>query len=281
MADPSMAQEILCALKRRIAAIDRPHSPAEEAARVATGAAGLDAALGGGIEQAALCEIRAAQSRDGGAATGFALGLASLAMRGRKAPLLWIGTASGFRETGFPYAEGLRFAVGPEDLLLAEARKPLDALWIAAEAAGLAGLAAVVIEIEGNPACLDLTATRRLQRGAHAGGRPVFLLRLAAQGQPTAAPLRLGVGPAPAPPREVFGQPLAGTIGGSAFTVTLEKCRANPGRQFILEWNCNERRFQERLRQAADPVVVVPASFERPDPTQPLRSGMEKRRKAG
>src|SRR5690606_9524558 len=159
------------------------------------------------------------------------------------------------------------------------------ALWIAAEAAGLAGLAAVIVEIAGNPACLDLTATRRLQRRASAGGRPVFLLRLAAASQPTAAPLRLGVETLPASPREVLGQPLAGTLGRPAFTVNLEKCRAHPARQFILEWNCNERRFHECRRRATYPVPVVAPSADRPDPAPPVRAGMADgpgiRRKAG
>src|SRR5690606_11250367 len=150
-------------------------------------------------------EIRTAESRNGGAATGFVLALASLPMKRGTAPVLWIRTSTSLRETGLPHAEELlqRFAIPPASLLLAEARKPAAALWTAATAAGLAGLAAVVIEIAGNPACLDLTATRRFQRRARASGRPVFLLRLSAKSQPTAAPLRLGIEPAPATARNV------------------------------------------------------------------------------
>src|SRR5690606_29740382 len=88
-----------------------------------------------------------------------------------------------------------------------------------------------------------------------------------AERQPTAAPVRLGLAPAPAAPRRVLGRPLAGSLGLPAWAVTPEKCPANPGGQFILEWDCHERRFHERLlhQPAAHPVAVVCASSDRPD----------------
>ena len=69
-------------------------------------------------------------------------------------PLLWIGTSEIFREAGFPYALGLArdFGIAPEALLFSEAPKLADALWIAEEAARLTALAAVVLEMRGNPA---------------------------------------------------------------------------------------------------------------------------------
>src|SRR5690606_36990701 len=126
-----------------------------EGERLRLGDEAFDRALGGGLDPAALCEIHAQETRNAAAASGFALALASLAAQRLPGSLLWIG--SGFREAGFPYAGGLQqeFGLTPEAVLLAEARKPLDALWIAAEAAGLAALSAVVVEISGNPACLD------------------------------------------------------------------------------------------------------------------------------
>src|SRR3954468_22866357 len=54
----------------------------------------LDAVLGGGLPLAALTEIRASQSRDGGAASGFALSLvARLMAAGKFSALVWIGEA--------------------------------------------------------------------------------------------------------------------------------------------------------------------------------------------
>ena len=173
--------------------------------------------LGGGLPKAALTEIHGAETRDAGAVAGFALALASLILKGRKAglPLLWIGTSEIFREAGFPYAVGLArdFGIAPEALLFSEAPKLADALWIAEEAARLSALAAVIIELRGNPDRLDLTATRRLHRRAEQAGRPVLLIRQAAEAEPTAAPVRLVVAAASAAPRATLAGPLAGSIG--------------------------------------------------------------------
>lgn len=240
-----------------------------------TGAEGLDTALGGGLPKAALSEIHGAATRDAGAVAGFALSLVSLILKqGPRLPVLWIGTAEIFREAGFPYARGLHrlFGIEPEQLLFSEAPRLLDALWTAEEAARMTALAAVILEIRGSPQRLDLTATRRLHARAQSAGRPVFLLRQAGEPEPTAAPVRLVLSAAPSAPRQTIAGPLAGSIGRPAFTVSIGKSRtALPG-QFTLEWNPDERSFEERRtgerRQepAANPVAVVSASRRRKDP---------------
>ena len=237
-----------------------------------TGIEDLDKALGGGLPKAALTEIHGAQTRDAGAAAGFTLALVSrmLKQRSDSAPLLWIGTAEIFREAAFPYAAGLqqRFGIAPEDILLSEAPKLADALWIAEEAARLTTLSAVLLELRGNPQGLDLTATRRLHRRAQAAGRPVFLLRQAAHAEPTAAPVRLIVSPAPAGLRQTAGGALARSIGPPGFSVSIGKSRtALPG-QFLAEWNVDERSLQQRRPdrpQAENPVAVVSLSQRRED----------------
>ncbi|TGQ74641.1 hypothetical protein EN829_006240 [Mesorhizobium sp. M00.F.Ca.ET.186.01.1.1] len=266
-----------------------------------TGVERLDAALSGGLPKAALSEIHGAETRDAGAVAAFALSLASLILKPgpsfeqsthgqgildqgaskqgsafkQELPVLWIGTQEIFREAGFPYARGLHasFGIAPEQLLFSEAAKLTDALWIAEEAAKMTALAAVILEVRGNPRGLDLTATRRLHARAQGAGRPVFLLRQAAAPEPTAAPVRLIVSPAPAVARETIAGPLAGSIGRPAFTVTIGKSRtALPG-QFTLEWNPDERRFDERRGEerrrrqwAENPVPVVSLSGGRKDP---------------
>ena len=209
----------------------------------------LDAALSGGLPKAALSEIHGGQTRDAGAVAGFAMSLTSLILKQAQGlPILWIGTTEIFGEAGFPYARGLHasFGIEPEQLLFSEAPRLVDALWIAEEAARMTALAAVILEIRGNPQRLDLTATRRLHARAQAAGRPVFLLRQAAEPEPTAAPVRLIVSSAPAVPRATVAGPLAGSIGRPAFTITIGKSRtALPG-QFTLEWNPDERAFDER-----------------------------------
>ncbi|RVC14958.1 hypothetical protein EN879_33735, partial [Mesorhizobium sp. M7A.F.Ca.AU.002.02.1.1] len=202
-----------------------------------------------------------------------ALSLTSLILKQTPGlPVLWIGTSEIFREAGFPYARGLHasFGIEPEQLLFSEAPRLVDALWVAEEAARMTALAAVILEIRGNPQRLDLTATRRLHARAQAAGRPVFLLRQAAGPEPTAAPVRLIVASAPAVPRDTIAGPLAGSIGRPAFTLTIGKSRtALPG-QFTLEWNPDERAFDERAGEARDraknPVPVVSLSGGGKDP---------------
>ena len=240
-----------------------------------TGIEPLDRALGGGLPRAALTEIVGAETRDAGASIGFALALigrfARTADRATEAaPLLWIGTAEIFREAGFAYAQGIGAlaGIGPRSLLFCEVPRLEDALWVAEEAAGNKALSAVVLELRGNPARLDLTATRRLHRRAEQAGRPVFLLRQAAFAEPTAAPVRLLVEPAPAGLRRTLAGPLPRSIGPPAFIVTIGKSRtALPG-QFIVEWNADELAFAERenfgvvvspSRRPADPAAAAGA----------------------
>src|SRR5262245_63706623 len=122
MATSAMAQRTLFALRQKIAKIEgtlperlTPSGASEtvlrrkgiaarqDAARIfSTGAGRLDDALGGGLPYAALTEIHGGEVRDAGAVAGFALALAGLVLKSRKAgggqnrfPILWkIGRAS-------------------------------------------------------------------------------------------------------------------------------------------------------------------------------------------
>lgn len=298
MATHAVAQETLFALRREIARIEgtlpeRLVEPGQEdtvvlrhngrprnaAGLLATGVPALDEALGGGLAKAALTEIHGQHGRDAGAVAGFVLALVSLLLKqALPAPVLWIGTSGFFAEAGLPYAHGLSrlFGIMPQDLLFAEAPRPVDALWIGEEAAALKTLATVIIELPGNPRRLDLTATRRLHRRAAEAGRPVFLLRQSARPEATAAPLRFVVAPAPAGKRHILGRPLTGSIGPPAFAVSLDKNRLAPSARFVLEWNANERTFEprdaDRLGRPQDPVAVVPLPRHRPDMAAAPRS---------
>lgn len=290
MASGAVARETVFALRREIARIqkilpERFAAPEGEtvllrchgrigarAGLLSTHVAPLDDALGGGIPKAALTEVRGSQARDAGAVAGFTLALVSLlAKEVPAAPVLWIGTSGFFAEAGLPYAHGLSrlFGIDPQRLLLAQAPKPVDALWIAEHAATLKVLAAIVLELPGNPRQLDLTATRRLHSRAAEAGRPVFLLRHSARVEATAAPFRFLVEPAPAGIRRVLGRPLADSIGPPAFAVTLEKNRLAPPARFILEWNADERTFgqrdADRSGRSQNPVALASLSEHRPD----------------
>ena len=286
MAISAVAQETVCSLRHKIAKIEgrlpehlgggkkdssgsetislRRHGfVAPDYGFLATGVENFDAVLGGGLPRAALTEVHGPSTRDAATVAGFVLAFASSALDAETAPVLWIGTTEIFREAGFPYAPGIQslYEIDPARLMVAQAPKLADALWIAEEAARLKGFSAVVLEICGNPARLDLTATRRLHRRANAAGRPVFLLRHAAGPEPTAAPVRLVVSAAPAGLRRTFQGSLARSIGPPSFTVAISKNRTAPPTQFTLEWNPHGRSFQERRTE--NPVPVAPLSQHR------------------
>ncbi|MDN5928185.1 MAG: hypothetical protein L0I29_14010 [Hyphomicrobiales bacterium] len=243
-----------------------------------TGAASLDAVLGGGLPRAGLIEIHGSQTRDAGAVAGFALALASLLLKERAAgPLLWIGTAGIFSETGFPYLPGLyaRFGIGPDAFFFSGPDRLQDALWIAEEAARLKALAAIFLETGGTSRRLDLTATRRLHRRALQAGKPLFLLREAGLAEPTAAPLRLVVAPARARPRSTLAGPLVHSIGPPSFTIGIGKSRNAASGEFILEWDAAERGFRERRQEdhgTENIGAVVSASSDRPHPAPAART---------
>lgn len=293
MATSAVAREAVFALRREIARIEgvpparldaprgpRPASAGDGAeagivtrrdgmpacAILPLGVAHLDTALAGGLPRAALTEIHGCETRDAGAVTGFALGLVALLSRrpATSAPVLWISAGEVTAEAGSPYPPGIeaRFGIAQERLLHAGIRRVEDALWVAEEAAALTAFSAVLFELRGHARRLDLTATRRLHRRALASGRPVFLLRQAGLPEPTAAPVRLVVAPAPAGERRLLSGTLAGSIGPPAFAVTIARSRAGVSATAIVEWNADEAAFIERRADAGrtqgDGAVVSP-----------------------
>ena len=240
----------------------------------------LDEALGGGLPKAALTEIHGRQTRDAGSVAGFALGLAVKALKLRQgAPVLWIVEGTVLTEAGQPYAPGLlyRFGMPPEALVVADVRRMEDALWVAEEAAALDGFAAVLLEMRGHSKRLDLTATRRLHRRAQAAGRPFFLLRQAGEPEPTAAPVRLVVTPAPARERYILSRPMEGSIGPPAFCVTIGRSRTAIPATAVLEWNRDECAFDERTHnaeRAPDVGAVVSLSGHGPHPARPAGTAL-------
>jgi len=268
-----MAREQIFALRQKIARIEgtqperleggstnadkaeaemlvRRYSPASPWQTFSLGATGLDAALDGGIPRAALTEITSKQSRDAAVVAGFALALATLAGKdaGKESPVLWIGLASFFFEAGLPYAPGFArlFGFAPDRLLLVQPKRIEDALWVAEEAAIQNRFAAVLLELQGNPAKLNLTATRRLHHRARAAGYPLFLIRHGGEEEPTAAPTRLSVSAAASTFRETLAGPVPRSIGPPAFAVTLSRSRTGKEGTFVLEWNSHDLTFQER-----------------------------------
>ena len=117
--------------------------------------------------------------------------------------------------------------IDPDRLILVEAAKPADLLWVMEEGARTRGLAAVVAE----GAKPDLTASRRLQLAAEAGDGLVFLLQSGRQAAPSTALSRWFVSSAPSLPE-------AGGPGRPCWKLELWRCRGGgrPG-AWMVEWN--------------------------------------------
>jgi protein ImuA len=275
MAGDAVARETLFALRETIARLEGRPVPALAAAAqeamaagqmgempqskeerrekppLSIGVADFDEALEGGIKLDALTEIRSQALRDAGAATGFALALASRLRAqadgrpGRCSPVLWIGDVVSTMEAGLPYAIGLKqFGLETGGFFQAFPRKLDEALWLAETALESAVFAVVILEVRGNPARFGLTESRRLALRAKAAGRPLFLLRQAGEEEASSAFHRLCIEPAPALARPLpDGSLLGGSIGNSSFRLVLEKSRNPAPLSFVLEWNAHDRQF--------------------------------------
>jgi protein ImuA len=163
-------QTLLAALRARVARL-------EGAGREEHGAAPIPVCeglglSGGGLARAALHEILAAEPGCGAAFAAMLLGRAG-------GTVLWIG-AGADALTAWP--PGLaRFGLLPANLILLRAAQWSDALWAMEEALRCPAVAGVLLAPDwaGDPAAqaLDLTASRRLQLAAEAGGGIGLLLR--------------------------------------------------------------------------------------------------------
>ncbi len=114
------------------------------------------------------------------AAAGFVM-----AQLGRgSGAVLWIQDRLAQRETGrpsLPKIDGL----GP--LMLMQLARPVDVMIAAEEGLRWRALAAVIVEVRGDPAALNFTAMKRLALRAEATGVPCWLIRQGATADLSAA----------------------------------------------------------------------------------------------
>ena len=177
----------------------------------------LDRTLGGGLPKAALTEIHGAETRDAGAVAGFALALVSLILKGRKAALPLLVD----RHVGdFPRG---RLSLCGRACPRFRHRAGSAAFFRGAETCRRA------VDRRGggaaDGACRRHHRVPRQSREARPhrdppaasprpGGRPAGVPAApGGEAEPTAAPVRLVVSPAPAAPRSTLAGPLAGSIG--------------------------------------------------------------------
>ena len=222
----------------------------QDVLRVPLGVPEIDSCLQGGLLPGALHEVFATSGNET-AATGFVFGLASLVMQGKT--LLWIYRDFLGAEFGHLSPTGLvELGLQPDRVLLFSAASLEDELRAANDALSCVGLGAVVIEISGNPAKLDLVASRRLTLAASRHAVTVFLLRLRAGPEASAAETRWQIETAPSPlVTEQWGRP--------RFCVDLIRNRQGQTGSWVVEWNCDEPCFQTPAQ--ADRPVVSQAAY--------------------
>lgn len=226
------------------------------------------------LVQAACHELYAAREADAPSATAMALGCALQFLQGR--PLLWVRHDLVDLATGSAYAPGLgELGLDLAQLTLLRAREARSVLQAGLEGARCAALGAVVVELWGETRLLDLTASRRLALAAKASKTPLFLVRVAAAPQPSAAETRWQVRAAPS--RALA----ANAPGPSIFDLTLLRHRnGQEGLRCHMEWDADARTFTARPIAGGAPIVephreqagpplsrrVVPFSLDRPCP---------------
>jgi protein ImuA len=190
----------------------------------------------GGLPLAGLHELL---SDAPGHATGFAaLLLARAQARLARRAALWIAAEP---DAYLPGLAGL--GLDATRLFLLRAPRPRDALWAAEEALRSPATAAVLLL---GARALDMTAARRLQLAAEAGGGIALLLREeASTAGPTAALTRWRIAP-----RAVAATPHH--LGPPAWEVSLLRARGGQPGTWLLEWDAATGQI---TTQAATPTA--------------------------
>jgi protein ImuA len=185
----------------------------------------LDGVLGGGLRPGALHEVFA----HGWSGGGFGVLLAMLAAGTR--PLFWVRPDYEAMEYGALSPGGLLELGGdPRRLVMVRTRGPLDALSAASDILACPHVGALLLELEGDPKCLDLVASRRLVLAAEESGVTAVMLRCGAIPEPSAALTRWQVASA-------ASSPLDDDWGNPVFDAQLVRHRAGGLGRFLLTWN--------------------------------------------
>jgi protein ImuA len=238
---------LLSALRARIARLDRSGGGvAAEAGGGIPLCEAVDAALpGGGLSRAAVHEVLAAEP---GAAAGFC----ALVLARAGGTVLWIAAEPDAWPPGLA-----RFGLSPADLVLVQAPRPVDGLWAMEEALRCPGVAGALLVLR----TLDLTAARRLQLAAEAGGAVGLLLRPDEEGEAGGASAALT--------RWRIGA-LAGTgatahdLGDPRWQLDLLRCRGGKPASWRVVWRGAAERLEPdednaETEQAARPIRAATA----------------------
>lgn len=204
-----------------------------------------------------LCEILSPPLHEA-AAAGFCIAAAQVGARRDGPPrILWLRHTAAASEAGNVHGAGLvELGICPGRTTFVLLPKPIDLLRAAIDAARCTVLDSVIVEVQGDPACVDLSATRRLVLATETSGVTTFLLRHSGREIPSAAWVRWRVRAAPSHTRTPF------VLGPPRFDVELLRHRGGqkPG-QWIMEWN----RDRSTLDLAADAPALSRSVVPVPD----------------
>ena len=225
-------------LRHRIAAIEQGGAMVGARA-LPLGPAAIDDHLPwGGLPAACLHEVLdgdGLRGRVAGAASAFTAALAARMADAR--PVLWITGSEGGRLD--LYAPGLAAVGLAAAALIVVSARGTAALWAMEEALREPAVGAVVAEI----GTVDLTASRRLQLAAEAGGAGAFLLRPEAGGAPTASVTRWRVAASGSGEVEEEVNRLAARsnggvppVGTARWRLELLRCRGGRPAAWTVEW---------------------------------------------
>jgi protein ImuA len=253
---------------------DAGPAPAQSAVRSwSLGAPRIDRRLAGGLDAAALHEVKpegrpaGAAAGDWAAALGFALRLAVRRLyalgaqpAGAPAQVLWCWPSIFAHELGRPYGQGLAsLGLEPSSCLFVETARASDALWAMEEGLKSASLALVIGVLHE----AALTPARRLSLAAAGSSTPCLLVTdpgTPAAGS-TATRWRVGVRRSGPHPCDALAP------GAPRYAVSLERCRHDShgslmpqALPLLLEWSDETHRFR-----------VAPALAHRAD--GPRRAG--------
>lgn len=176
-----------------------------------------------------------------GDASASGLALAQVELR-RKGVLFWVQQVRTLKEMGRVFAHGLPPALR-RPILHVATRNAQDTLWAMEEGLKCPSLAAVIGELQGDPAALDFTASRRLAVAAERYDVPAFLIRSEGQADLSGARRRWRVESRPSLPHPYDSK----APGMPVWSLDLFRARdTRPGR-----WNVSYDRKAHRLDLAS------------------------------
>lgn len=244
-------------LRAQISALETHSSGAHGV--LATGAGGLDGALGGGLALGGVSELVPAAFMDEPASISFGLACAATMMDQRRGDLVVIHDGGHARSWGQFYGPGLQArGLNPSRILFVaapDAKRFHACLEDCARTTGLAG----VLALAGAKSGFSLTGARRIQLASEQSQGIVLLVQSLRTTSFMPARARLRIASAPSTPslgKNVPQGQYLPALGPPAWSVTLERTRSGAKPQsFHLEYDYATHRLHQPAALANRPFV--------------------------